>query len=57
MGYNQTEYQWDIWQDYIIYIPSGYDIHSSPWKIHPFLRTVKLHKWTIYTMATKPDVC
>ena len=25
------------WDD----LPSGYDVHSSPWKIHPFLRTVK----------------
>ena len=36
-------------------IPSGYDIHSSPWKIwkiHPFLRTVNhLFLWAIYTMA------
>ena len=24
----------------MVNIPSGYDIHSSPWKIHPFLRTV-----------------
>ena len=33
-------------------IPSGYDIHSLPWKIHPFLRTVnQLFLWAIYTMA------
>ena len=39
-------------KQFINHLPSGYDIHSSPWKDPPFLRTVDhLFLWAIYTMA------
>jgi hypothetical protein len=39
-------------------LPSGYDIHSLPWKDPPFLRTVNhLFLWAIYTMASRGMVC
>ena len=37
---------------YALDIPSGYDIHSSPWKIHPFFSSVNhLFLWAMFQPA------